>query len=82
MARRFPPPWSVEPIAGGYVVKDASGQAIAYVYGRKSRAEADTALKCGDHDRARSAAQRAMTEAAKGSMDDLLARARRVLATT
>ena len=45
-------------------------------------AEADTALKCGDHDRARSAAQRAMTEAAKGSMDDLLARARRVLATT
>jgi hypothetical protein len=43
MARRFPPPWSVEPIAGGYVVKDASGQAIAYVYGRKSRAEADTA---------------------------------------
>jgi len=26
MPRRFPPPWTVEQIPGGYVVKDATGQ--------------------------------------------------------
>jgi hypothetical protein len=25
---RFPPPWRAEPIPGGYVVRDAKGQAI------------------------------------------------------
>jgi hypothetical protein len=32
--RRFPPPWRAEPITGGYVVRDATGQALAYLYGR------------------------------------------------
>jgi hypothetical protein len=41
--RRFPPPWTVEQIPGGYKVNDATGQALAYVYGRESRADADTA---------------------------------------
>jgi hypothetical protein len=41
--RRFPPPWSVEQIPGGYKVKDANGQPLAYVYGRESRADADIA---------------------------------------
>jgi hypothetical protein len=41
--RRFPPPWSVEQIPGAYKVKDAAGQSLAYVYGRESRADADTA---------------------------------------
>jgi hypothetical protein len=41
--RRFPPPRTVEQIPGGYKVKDASGQSLAYVYGRESRADADTA---------------------------------------
>jgi hypothetical protein len=41
--RRFPPPWSIERIDGGYVVKDATGQSLAYVYGRESRADSDTA---------------------------------------
>jgi hypothetical protein len=41
--RRFPPPWSVEQIPGGYKVKDATGQALAYVYGREDRADADSA---------------------------------------
>jgi hypothetical protein len=27
MARRFPPPWRAEKIPGGYVVRDAKGQA-------------------------------------------------------
>ena len=41
--RRFPPQWTVEQIPGGYKVKDATGQVLAYVYGRETRAEADTA---------------------------------------
>jgi hypothetical protein len=41
--RRLPPPWSVEQIPGGYKVKDATGQSLAYVYGRETRADADTA---------------------------------------
>ena len=36
-APRFPPPWSAEPIRGGYVVKDATGQSIAYVSAREPK---------------------------------------------
>jgi hypothetical protein len=32
MPHRFPPPWSVDQIPGGYVVKDASGQSLVYVH--------------------------------------------------
>jgi len=32
MARRFPPPWSVEDIDAAFVVKDGSGQRLAYAY--------------------------------------------------
>jgi hypothetical protein len=42
MSRRFPAPWTVEEIPGGYKVKDANGQSLAYVYGRETRADADT----------------------------------------
>jgi hypothetical protein len=38
--RRFPPPWRAEPIPGGYVVRDASGQALAYLYSRDNPTEA------------------------------------------
>ena len=41
--RRFPPPWKAERFDGGFVVKDANGQSLAYVYGRETRADADTA---------------------------------------
>jgi hypothetical protein len=41
--RRFPPPWRVEQIPGGYKVLDAHGQSLAYVYGRETRADADIA---------------------------------------
>src|SRR6516225_6737275 len=30
--RRFPPPWSIEDIDAAFVVKDGSGQKVAYVY--------------------------------------------------
>ena len=30
--RRFPPPWTVEKIPGGFVVVDANGQQLAHVY--------------------------------------------------
>jgi hypothetical protein len=41
--RRFPPPWTVEQIPGGFKVKDANGQSLAYVYGRETQADADIA---------------------------------------
>jgi hypothetical protein len=39
-SRRFPPPWRADRIPGGYVVRDANGQAIAYIYSRENEAEA------------------------------------------
>jgi hypothetical protein len=38
--RRFPPPWRADKIPGGYVVRDANGHTLAYVYSRDSEAEA------------------------------------------
>jgi hypothetical protein len=38
--RRFPPPWRVDKIPGGYVVRDANGQALVWIYLRDSEAEA------------------------------------------
>ena len=41
--RRFPPPWTVEQIPGGYKVLDANGQSLAYVYVRETKVDADMA---------------------------------------
>jgi hypothetical protein len=43
--RRFPPPWTVEELDACFVVSDANGQKLAYVYfeeepGRRSAAKA------------------------------------------
>jgi hypothetical protein len=38
--RRFPPPWRAEKMPGGYVVRDANDQALAYIYSRANEAEA------------------------------------------
>lgn len=38
--RRFPAPWHADPIPGGYVVRNANGQALGYVYSRENDAEA------------------------------------------
>ena len=35
MPRNFPPPWSVEELDSCFVVKDANGQALAYMYFEK-----------------------------------------------
>jgi hypothetical protein len=43
MPRRFAPPWTAEQIPGGYVVKDATRQSLAYVYARETKAQTDTA---------------------------------------
>jgi hypothetical protein len=40
MPRRLPAPWRAEQIPGGYVVRDANDQALAYVYSRANEAEA------------------------------------------
>jgi hypothetical protein len=40
MPRRLPAPWEPEKIPGGYVVRDANGQALAYVYSRATENEA------------------------------------------
>jgi len=34
MPRPFPPPWTVARTPGGWRVDDATGRALAYVYGR------------------------------------------------
>jgi len=41
--RRFPPPWTVEKIPGGFKVCDANGQSLAYVYSRETKDAADIA---------------------------------------
>jgi hypothetical protein len=38
--RRFPAPWHADPMPGGYVIRAANGQALAFVYSRDSDAEA------------------------------------------
>jgi hypothetical protein len=41
--RRFPEPWRTDPMPGGYVVRDANGQALAYVYSRNNEVDAQQA---------------------------------------
>jgi hypothetical protein len=38
--RRFPAPWHADPMPGGYVLRDANGQALTYIYSRDNEAEA------------------------------------------
>ena len=41
--RRFPPPWTVQRLPGGFKVIDASGQSLAYFYARDNDNDAGTA---------------------------------------
>jgi hypothetical protein len=38
--RRFPAPWHADPMPGGYCVRDANGQSLAFVYSRDNPDEA------------------------------------------
>jgi hypothetical protein len=46
MPRRFPPPWTVGEIPGGFKVLDANRVALAYNYARDSERDAAILLKC------------------------------------
>jgi len=39
MTRHLSPPWRADKFSGGYLVRDANGFAVAYVYGRSTEAE-------------------------------------------
>ena len=41
--RRFPSPWTVEHLPGGFKVIDANGQSLAYFYARENDNDATTA---------------------------------------
>ena len=41
--RRFPPPWTIESLDGGFKVVDANGQALAHVYGHADQRDAGIA---------------------------------------
>ena len=41
--RRFPPPWTVEALDGGFKVVDSNGQTLAYVYGHADQRDAGIA---------------------------------------
>ena len=41
--RRFPPPWTIEELDGGFKVLDANGQTLAYVYGHADSYDAGIA---------------------------------------
>ena len=43
MARKLPAPWNWGTHPGGYVVKDATGHALAYCYGHPTFGDADIA---------------------------------------
>jgi hypothetical protein len=38
--RRFPAPWRAEKMPSGYVIRDANGQALAYIYSRNNEVDA------------------------------------------
>ena len=41
--RRFPPPWTLESLDGGFKIVDSHGQSLAYVYGHVDKRDAETA---------------------------------------
>jgi len=43
MARRFPAPWTVETLDGGFKIVDANKQTIAHVYGHADPRDAGIA---------------------------------------
>jgi hypothetical protein len=61
---RFPPPWRADTAPGGHVVRDATGQALAYVYSRDNE---DEARQAKGADQGRGEADRHQHRAAAGA---------------
>jgi hypothetical protein len=82
--RRFPAPWHADKMPGGYVVRDANGQALAYLYSRDNEAEARQAKVLTTDEARRIAANVArLPELVEGSglnTDDKVTRSRRRVA--
>jgi hypothetical protein len=68
--RRFPAPWRADKMPGGYVIRDATGQALAFLYSRDTEADARQAK--GPHER-RGATHRHQHGAAAGAARDGIA---------
>ena len=66
--RRFPAPWSVEAIDGGFKVVDANKQSIAYVYGHADPRDAGIANSLS-LDEARRREHRQATDVAATQID-------------
>ena len=45
MSRRFPAPWTVEQLPGGFKVVDATGQVLAYVYAQRHKRTSPRCLR-------------------------------------
>jgi hypothetical protein len=43
--RRFPPPWSVDEATESFCVREANGQALAYVYFEHEKGRCDVMLR-------------------------------------
>jgi hypothetical protein len=67
--RRFPLPWTVETIPGGFKVVDAQGQSLAYVYSRATPADANIAGVLTEDEARRIAANIAKLPALLGAVD-------------
>jgi hypothetical protein len=67
--RRFPPPWTVDQIPGGLVVRDASGQSLAYVYSRGNPNDANITKVLTDDEAWRIASNIAKLPALLGAAD-------------
>ena len=50
-SRRIPPPWRADRTPHGYVVRDANGQELAYIYSREKEVEARQAMLTKDEAR-------------------------------
>jgi hypothetical protein len=71
---RFPSPWHADPMPGGYVLRDANGQTLAFIYLRDNEAEARQA-KVLTRDEARIAINIAQLGAARKGGSRLIGRA-------